>query len=68
MSNRILEFYLTSNKKKIFKLRLFKYFGVNQIIFDKIHLKQSFIISLQEKAINDYDCLKDFFEMIIKLK
>jgi hypothetical protein len=41
---------------------------VNQIIFDKIHLKQSFIISLQEKAINDYDCLKDFFEMIIKLK
>ena len=64
---RILEFYLSSFKNKIFTLELYNYLGVSKLIFDKIYLKENFIYSLKQQSGKYYEYLDDFFKMFIQI-
>jgi hypothetical protein len=63
-----IDFYLTTDRTKIFKIKLFDYFGVKKIIFEKKNLTENFINKLKENQNKEYPSLSRFLNELVELR
>ncbi len=68
MKEGSLDFYLTTDNSKIFKIKLFDYFGVKKIIFEKKNLTENFINKLKENQNKEYPDLSEFLNQLVELR
>ena len=63
-----IDFYLTTDRTKIFKIKLSDYFGVKKIIFEKKNLTENFINKLKENQNKEYPSLSRFLSELVELR